>query len=105
MSHQQGIEPQDAQRTKLIAEMALAQAKLLEVQWTMSTEEQKLEQILKESTVDEAAALKQLDRMLAIEQGLKRTQMTLLLRVKNILTPRQLDMLNSVRFRDYPRSP
>jgi hypothetical protein len=98
MAHQREINLEDAQRTKLIAEMSQAQAKFTEVQWTLSSEQQKLEQLLKTAAIDEAAALRQLDRILSLEQGLKRSQLTLLLRVKNTLTPRQQEMLNALRY-------
>ena len=93
MGHQAELGVTDAQRTKLIAEMSQAQAKFTEVQWTMGSEQQNLEQILAKPSIDESAALKQLERITSIEQDLKRTQMTLLIRVKNTLTPVQLKIV------------
>jgi hypothetical protein len=90
MAHQGELNLEDAQRTKLIAETSKAQAKFTEVQWTMGSEQQKLEQLLAKPSIDEPAALKQLERIMSIEQDLKRSQMTLLIRVKNTLTPVQL---------------
>ena len=97
MSHQNELKLQDAQRTKLIAETSQAQAKFTEVQWTMGAEQQKLEQLLSQPAIDEAAAMRQLERIMSIEQDLKRSQMTLLIRVKNTLTPAQLEMAEGMR--------
>jgi Spy/CpxP family protein refolding chaperone len=104
MMHQRDIGLQDAQRTKLIAEMSQAQAKFTEVQWTLSGEQQKLEQLLKGATVDETAVLKQVDRILSLEQDLKRSQMTLMVRVKNTLTPQQQSALSAFRPRSFARN-
>src|SRR5438105_3954238 len=101
MAHQQEIGLQDAQRTKLITEMSQAQAKFTEVQWTLSAEQQKLEQVLKSSTVDEVQALKEVDSILALEHDLKSAQMTLMVRVKNTLTPQQQETLAAMRPRGY----
>jgi Spy/CpxP family protein refolding chaperone len=97
MMHQQEIALTDEQRTKLIAEMSRAQAKATETQWTLSAEQSKLQKAVQPAVVDETAVLKQVDRILAIEQDMKRAQMTLMVRVKNTLTAEQQAKLRAMR--------
>jgi len=101
MMHQGEIGLQDDQRTKLASEMSRAQAKSTEIQWTLRGEQQKLEQLLRAATLDEVAVLKEVDRILSLEQEMKRTQVTLLVRVRNTLTAEQQTSLWAAR----PRRP
>lgn len=75
MMHQGEIGLQDDQRTKLASDMSRAQAKSTEIQWTLSGEQQKLEQLLRAATLDEVAVLKEVDRILSLEQEMQRTQL------------------------------
>jgi Spy/CpxP family protein refolding chaperone len=97
MAHQREIGLQDAQRAKLVAAMNTAQARFTEVQWTLSGEQDKLQQLVQTVAVDETAVQKQLDRILSMEDDLKRTQLLLMVRVKNILTPEQQGQLATFR--------
>jgi Spy/CpxP family protein refolding chaperone len=47
--------------------------------------------------VDEAQALARADKMLKIENEVKKAQMSLLIRIKNILTREQQDRLRAIR--------
>ena len=47
--------------------------------------------------VDEAAALAQADRVMALEREMKRSQLQLLIRIKNALTQQQQDQLRELR--------
>jgi hypothetical protein len=93
MAHQADIKLQDDQRTKIAAEIGSAQAKITSLQWQLSAEQEKLHKAAQPATVDETAILKQVDRILAIEQEVKRTQMALMIRVKNTLTVDQQSKL------------
>jgi Spy/CpxP family protein refolding chaperone len=93
MRNQLGISLTDDQRTKIIREMADAQAKFTELQWTLSGEEEKLLNLIRQPSPSEQAVMAQMDRILGMEHSLKRTQMTLLVRVKNVLTAEQQESL------------
>ena len=97
MAHQSEIGLKDDQRTKLAAEMGRAQSKATEVQWLISSEQEKLQQLVQSAVVDETAVLKQMDRILSLEQDVKRAQMTLMVRVKNTLTAEQQTKLREAR--------
>jgi TonB-dependent SusC/RagA subfamily outer membrane receptor len=97
MSHQSELGLQDAQRTAIVSELQKAQSTFLQLQWKMSEETEKLEKLLQPATVDEARVLEQVDRTLAAEREIKRTQIGMLIRIKNTLTPQQQAKLNELR--------
>ena len=89
MSHSLEIGLQDAQKTAIRNEVQKVQSKFLDSQFELQGESEKMVRLLQEGTVDEAKALAQADRILTLEREIKRTQISLLVRIKNILTPAQ----------------
>jgi Spy/CpxP family protein refolding chaperone len=74
-----------------------AQSKFLDLQWDMQAEAGKLVQQLRTPKVDEAAAIAQADKVLGMEREVKKAQLSLLIRIKNLLTPAQQDKLVALR--------
>ena len=74
-----------------------AQGRFLDLQWDMQAEAGKLVQLLRLPRVDEAAALAQVDKVLAMEREVKRAQVSLLIQIKNLLTPGQQQKLSDLR--------
>lgn len=97
MANQDAIHLTDAQRNSLQQAMADAQGKFLPLQFKMSSEVEKLQNLLKPSSVDETQVLDQVDRVLAVERDVKRTQLSLMIRIKNMLTPEQRQRLIQLR--------
>lgn len=89
IGHAQEIGLEDAQRSAIRAEVQKAQPKFLDLQFDAQSEMEKLVRLASEKRVDEAKVLGQLDRVLGIEKEIKRTQILLLVRIKNTLTPAQ----------------
>ena len=89
MQHQGEISLQDSQRAALQAAIQQAQSKFVDQQWRLSAEGEKLARLLQGPAPDEAQVLEQVDRILAAEREVKRTQIGLLVRIKNALTPVQ----------------
>jgi len=58
---------------------------------------EKLLSLVKQPRVDEQQALAQLDKVLAAEREIKKEQVTLLVRIKNKLTPEQQSKLSELR--------
>ena len=54
-------------------------------------------QLLQEKPVDEAKVMAQLDRVLAIESQAKKTQIALLVRIKNLLTTGQQTKMSALQ--------
>jgi Spy/CpxP family protein refolding chaperone len=74
-----------------------AQGRFLDLQWDMQAEAGKLAQLLRLPRIDEAAALAQVDKVLAMEREVKRAQISLLIEIKNLLTPEQQQKLIELR--------
>jgi Spy/CpxP family protein refolding chaperone len=89
MQHQSEIGLQDAQRTTLMSAIQQAQAKFMDVQWKLSAEGEKMRRLLQGTQVDETQVLEEVDRVLALEREIKRAQISLMVRIKNTLTPEQ----------------
>ncbi len=53
--------------------------------------------LLKQSSADESQVMSQLDKVLSSEREIKRTQISLLVRIKNKLTPDQQAHLQRLR--------
>jgi Spy/CpxP family protein refolding chaperone len=97
MGHAQEIGLDDAQRTAIRNEVRRAQTKFLDLQFDLQTESEKMAPLLQEKPVDEAKVLAQVDRILALEKEVKKTQIGLLVRIKNLLTPAQQAKLSEMR--------
>jgi Spy/CpxP family protein refolding chaperone len=89
----------DAQAKAIKDAITKAQSKFLDTQWESQAETEKLVLLLKAKPVDETAVLAQLDRVLALEREIKKTQISLLVRIKNVLTEAQQNKLIELRRR------
>ena len=97
MANQRAINLTDAQRNSLQQVISDAQGKFIGLQFKMSSEVEKLQSLLQPPSVDEAKVLEQVDRVLGVERDVKRAQLSLMIRIKNLLTPQQQNRLNSIR--------
>jgi hypothetical protein len=97
MANQQAIGFTAGQRTSLQQAMRETQGKLVDLQFKMMGEVENLQRLIQPPTVDEAKALDQVDRVLGVEREIKRAQLTLMLRIKNLLTERQKAQLGALR--------
>ena len=89
LSHAQEIGLDDAQKKSIRGELQKAQTKFLDFQFEMQPETEKMAKLLQEKPVDEAKVLAQADRVMSLEREVKKTQLTLLIRIKNLLTAAQ----------------
>ncbi|MCK6554812.1 periplasmic heavy metal sensor [Candidatus Binatia bacterium] len=97
MRHDSDLGLSDKQREVIATQIEDAQKTLVSLQWAIERESQKLDKILEPARVDEAAALEQVDRVMAAEQQLKKAHLTLLIRIKNELTAAQQEKLRQLR--------
>jgi Spy/CpxP family protein refolding chaperone len=97
MQNQEAIGLTDDQKNYLKNEIRQAQLKFTEWQWKLQDEVEKLVALVKQPQVDEQQALAQLEKVLSMEREIKRAQVTLLVRIKNKLTPEQQDRLSAIR--------
>jgi hypothetical protein len=97
MAHQEAIGLTEKQRSAIQAAVKDAQAKVVDVQFKMSAEVEKLQHLLQIFTPDEPTILDEVGRVLTLERDMKLAQMTLMIRIKSQLTERQQGLLDQMR--------
>jgi Spy/CpxP family protein refolding chaperone len=97
IQHQEAIGLSAEQKDYFKTEIRQAQLKFTELQWKLQDEMEKLVALVKQPHVDEQQVLAQLEKLLAAERDVKREQVTLLVRIKNKLTPEQQGKLSELR--------
>ena len=97
IQHQEAIGLNAEQKDYFKTEIRQAQLKFTELQWKLQDEMEKLVSLVKQPRVDEQQVLAQLEKVLAAEREIKREQVTLLVRIKNKLTPEQQGKLLELR--------
>ncbi|HEY6266863.1 MAG TPA: periplasmic heavy metal sensor [Candidatus Acidoferrum sp.] len=97
IQHQEAIGLSAEQRDYFKSEIRQAQLKFTELQWKLQDEMEKLVTLVKQPRVEEQQVLAQLEKVLAAEREVKREQVTLLVRIKNKLTPEQQGKLLELR--------
>jgi Spy/CpxP family protein refolding chaperone len=73
-----------------------AQTRFTELQFQLQDNMETLIGLLKENPADEAQVLAQLEKVLNVEREVKRTQIALMVRIKNKLTPEQQARLHQL---------
>ena len=89
-----GLEP--AQRAAISEEVQQLQIKIADLQSRMSDEGARLGDLLGREVVGENEVLAQLDRVLAVEREVKRAQLAMLVRVRNVLSAEQRKTLRAL---------
>ncbi len=97
LGHAEELGLSDSQRQLIRDEVHKAQSRFLDLQFEMQPESEKLVSLVREKPVPEAKVLAQVDRILALEKEIKRTHLSLLIRLKNSLTPAQLARLDEIQ--------
>lgn len=97
MQHQQRISLRPEQRTAITGAIQLLQSRVLDLQWQMQTEAQRLSELMQAPTIREEDALAQVDRVLGVEREIKRLHLGTLIRIKNTLSREQQATLTSLR--------
>ncbi len=97
MDHQGelGIDP--AQRDAIVKEVEQSQAEMVHLQWDLQGEKEKLAKILDADHVDEAKSREAATRLMDRENKVKASNLAMLVRVKNLLTPAQQKKLRELR--------
>lgn len=97
MKYQQQIGLDENQQTAIKDEIHKAQTKFLDFQWQMQAETEKMVKLLQAQPVDETKVLAQADKVMDLEREVKKTQLSLLVRIKNSLTAQQQSKLTELR--------
>jgi Spy/CpxP family protein refolding chaperone len=97
MAHQRDLGVDDAQRTAILKEIEKSQGPLTQLQWKLQAAAEELGKILDGGKIDEAKALAQADKVMALEHDMKRGHLGLLIRLKNLLSAEQRAKLVEIR--------
>ena len=97
MQNQGRLRITEPQREAILQEIYKVQATAAQVQWRVSDESEKLNQLLERANVQESEVLAQAERMMTWEIAVKRAQLTMLIRIRNLLTAEQKAMLKDLR--------
>lgn len=89
----------ERQRAAVKDAVVKMQGHVLEVQWDVQAESEKMSRLLQASPVDETALLAQADKVMGLEREVKRAHLSLLVRIKNLLTDAQRAKLTELRRR------
>jgi hypothetical protein len=97
MDHQAALGLDLVQKDAILKEVERAQAEMLHLQFEMSGEREKLAKLLDAEKADEAQVLAAAERVMALENRIKASHLTMLVRVKNALNGEQQRKLRQVR--------
>jgi len=97
MAHSQELNLLEKQRAAIKAEVQKAQSKFIDLQWDMKEESEKMVRLLQQTPADEARILEQADKVMSMEREIKKTQLSLLIRIRNTLTAEQMAKLDEIR--------
>ena len=97
MQHWKEIGLTSDQQTAIRAEMQKMMAQFKDLQRQESAEAQALSALVNQDRTDEKAVLAQLDKLLEVENQIKRLRTGVLIRVKNLLTREQQAELRRLR--------
>jgi Spy/CpxP family protein refolding chaperone len=97
MQNQQAIGLSGEQKESLKNELRQAQQQFTDLQWKLQDEVEQMAKLVGQTTVDEKQVLAQLEKVLTAEREVKRRQIVLLVRIKNLLTAEQQGKLRTLR--------
>ncbi|MFQ5709160.1 MAG: Spy/CpxP family protein refolding chaperone [bacterium] len=103
MQHQQEINLSQEQRNFIKEEIQKAQQNFTEWQWELQSAMETMRSLVKETQVDEQKVLNQLEEVLKREREIKRAQLSLMIRIKNELTPNQQELLQTLKKKPRPQ--
>ena len=97
MRYQNDIQLRQEQREAILSAIEDSQKKFNRMQWDLQNAMALFQGLLATPAVDEQKALDQLDRVLDLERQVKKTQVSLMMRIKNTLTADQKEKLKILR--------
>jgi len=99
MRHASELGLDERQRTAMKEAIQWAQARFVDAQWELQAESERMVRLLQARPVDEAAVLAQADKVMGLEREVKKSQLSLLVRIKNLLSAAQQEKLAVLRRR------
>jgi Spy/CpxP family protein refolding chaperone len=97
MQHQNALGLTEDQKNFIKTEMRKASLQFTELSWQLQDEMEIMTSLVKQNRVDEQQVLAELDKLLALEREIKRLQFSLIVKIKNRLTPEQQHQLMVIK--------
>ena len=97
MENHRAIDLSREQRKTITKAIQATQAATVEFGWTMQDAAAELTREMSASKINQEAALKAAEQMMAVEGQVKRAHLGLLIQIKNTLTPAQQEKLDAIR--------
>ena len=97
MRHQDDIGLTDEQKAYMKEQIQEAHAAFAGLEWDLQGAIDTMNNLMEKDAVDEKQILDQLDKVLDLENKIKRTRLTLVIRIKNKLTAEQLTALKEMK--------
>lgn len=97
MQNQQTIGLTETQRENIQKEIQSAQSEFVTWQWDLQKEMEKFKSMISKANLSEAEVTAQLEHVLTIENMIKKRQVLLLTRIKNVLSHDQQEKLKQIR--------
>jgi len=102
MRHQSELRITATQREEIKQQVRNAQMRFTELQWNLQADMEALSKLLENRNISESAVIEQLDNVLAVEADIKRTQVSMLIALRKVLTEEQLEEARALTHRGYP---
>jgi Spy/CpxP family protein refolding chaperone len=99
LGHAQELGLDDAQKKAIRSRVVEAQKQFLDAQLSMQEASEELQRLLQERPVNEGKALAAADQVMGFERTVKRAHLSLLIHLKNLLTPAQLAKMAEIQAR------
>ncbi|HTS18375.1 MAG TPA: hypothetical protein VMP11_12440 [Verrucomicrobiae bacterium] len=97
MQNQKAIELTADQQSAIKAEMQKTMAQFTDLKWQESAEQETMQSLARQDHPDEKQSLAEFNKLLNIENDIKRLQFGTMVRIKNILTPDQQARLRQIQ--------
>lgn len=97
MRHQAELGLTDTQKSAIKNYVKAAQSKSVDVQFELEQQMQKLQDLVGQDEVDKSAAVTQARKVMSLENEMKAIQLGLMIDVKNVLKPAQIEKIKQFR--------
>jgi len=97
MRHQQELGLTEEQKEYMKEQMQTAQSEFAGLEWDLQEALSTLSELIQAPKVEENAVITQLNKVLDIENNIKRTRLLLMVRLKNTLSPEQQATLEGLK--------
>jgi len=105
MQHRDELNLSEDQQNTMKEELRLTQSTVFDLKWAMKDEAERLMELLQNVPIDESDVLNQAGKVMALEHEIKQTHLVLLVRLINMMSPTQLEMLKEFRKSWRPKNP